>query len=667
MRTLQKILSLLLLVTLLTASLPPVTQVAAGGYLTPCTDNQDLQYIVTITNVSGTSDMPTPFAPGVWVLHAQPNPLFHPGMAAGTLGLENLAEDGDPNMLAQGLGAMGLTHGVFHTPVGSDEPGPLLPGHSYAFGVDARTMMGTRLSLAFMFVQSNDWFIGTGAAGIDLQNPYGGPIANADITDQLYLWDAGTEKDEPVGTGMHQAPRQAGPNTGPADMNKQVRMVEAPPVTDLVKVTIARDLPTVFDVTLRNISDRSDHPTPFAPGVFVAHTDPGMTYMEGHPRLFVEGQTRLVNGLEALAEDGDPGPLHAYIGTGGFMADTMMESAGPLAHYGIFHTPVDADSPGPLLPGASYHFTVTTGTDAPHLSFALMFVQSNDWFVAPQSQGFNLFQADGSPVSGSIPVYLYDAGTEEDEPVGMGMNQAPRQAGPNTGPADDDNTVRMVPMMDASELLEVMITPRQAQTFTVSITNISATDPLAPGVIVSHGACDSLFTAGMPDRGMGLEALAEDGDPAPLAHTLHDQGLRVQSVNQTTMADTPGPLLPGTTYEATITVHPAEPNLSLAFMYVQSNDLFVGPDAGGIHLWDVQGHPRTGDITNYLSLWDAGTEANQKPGMGSYQPLRQMGANSGAADSDPYVRVVDDGYDYPHMHDLVHVTVMPIDSMTMSK
>jgi hypothetical protein len=42
------------------------------------------------------------------------------------------------------------------------------------------------------------------------------------------------------------------------------------------------------------------------------------------------------------------------------------------------------------------------------------------------------------PVEGNLThvVQLYDAGTEVDQPIGFGSNQAPRQAGPNTGLAE---------------------------------------------------------------------------------------------------------------------------------------------------------------------------------------------------------------------------------------
>ena len=438
---------------------------SAGGYLTPCTDSSGLRYIITVANVSETSDTPTPFAPGIWALHSQPGPLFHADLEAGNLGLENLAEDGDPGPLAQSLEALGLTHGVFHTRVGSDGPGPLLPGENYTLAVDATTPSPTRLSLAFMIVQSNDWFIGTGEEGIDLQNPFGGSIADMDLTQQLYLWDSGTEVDEPAGEGANQASRQSGPNTGPEDTDSRVRLITDPQVTDLVQAAIAWDLPTVFDVTLRNISDQSRYPTPLAPGVFAADTDPDVFYMEGHARFFIEGQRKLINGLETLAEDGDPCQIHAFIGTGGFMAETMMDPFPGLARFGIFNTPVGADGPRPSLPRETYTFKVTTNQKAPHLFLALMFVQSNDLFVGSPPGGINMWVAYGNPRSGDITGYLslWDAGTEENQMPGTGSYHPLRRSNFHLGPVDPDSTVRIVADGSAyptvQDLVLVTVTP----------------------------------------------------------------------------------------------------------------------------------------------------------------------------------------------------------------
>jgi hypothetical protein len=108
------------------------------------------------------------------------------------------------------------------------------------------------------------------------------------------------------------------------------------------------------------------------------------------------------------------------------------------ASSGAFNTPVGADGPGPLLPGSSYAFTF----DAPpgsRLSFATMYVQSNDLFYAPDEAGIALWDASGTQISGDITaqIDLWDAGTEVNQEPGVGADQAPRQAGPDTGTNED--------------------------------------------------------------------------------------------------------------------------------------------------------------------------------------------------------------------------------------
>ena len=112
---------------------------------------------------------------------------------------------------------------------------------------------------------------------------------------------------------------------------------------------------------------------------------------------------------------------------------------------GAFAVPVGADAPGPVLPGDAYEFT-THANPGQSLSFATMFVQSNDWFFAPNPEGIALFDGDGNPVSGDITdqVFTFDAGTEADQEVGTGADQAPRQAAHDSGDVDPDDTVRSV-------------------------------------------------------------------------------------------------------------------------------------------------------------------------------------------------------------------------------
>ena len=118
-------------------------------------------------------------------------------------------------------------------------------------------------------------------------------------------------------------------------------------------------------------------------------------------------------------------------------------------------------------------------------------------------------------------------------------------------------------------------------------------------------------------------------------------------------------ILPGQAYEFEVKVTSDAPYLSFATMFVQSNDLFVGPGEGGIALIDMDGMAMEGmqDVTAELQLWDAGTEANEEPGVGGDQAPRQSGPNMGLPEIEGTVRVVDDGYSYPDVSALVKVTI----------
>ncbi len=225
------------------ASEGPIFESSHGG------DDHDemgdaVTYVVRIENISGDSDLPTPFAPGVWVLHSEPGALFIEGEADKGYGLEALAEDGDPSALAEALNGMDLHAGVFNTPVGADGPGVILPGQAYEFEVKV-TADAPYLSFATMFVQSNDLFVGPGEAGIALIDMDGMAMEGMqDLTADLQLWDAGTEFNEEPGVGPDQAPRQSGANTGRPEIGGTVRVVDDgysyPDVTALVKVSIEK-------------------------------------------------------------------------------------------------------------------------------------------------------------------------------------------------------------------------------------------------------------------------------------------------------------------------------------------------------------------------------------------------------------------------------------------
>jgi hypothetical protein len=130
-----------------------------------------------------------------------------------------------------------MLHGVFNTPVGATAPGPIGPGAAYEFSVIAEP--GMKLSLAMMFGQSNDWFYAFDANGIHLFN--GNKPISGDITSKLVLYDAGSEKDEEIGIGQNQGPRQKAPDTGEDEngvVHKAKTSVYFRKTAELFRVTI---------------------------------------------------------------------------------------------------------------------------------------------------------------------------------------------------------------------------------------------------------------------------------------------------------------------------------------------------------------------------------------------------------------------------------------------
>ena len=381
----------------------------------------------------------------------------------------------------------------------------------------------------------------------------------------------------------------------------------------------------------------------------------------------------------------------------------------PFTDSGVFNTPTGAGGAGPLLPGQAYEWQFNAHP-GDRLNFATMLVQSNDLFFAPNELGIALYDANGAPISGDVThqVALWDAGTEGDEALGSGANQAPRQAGPDTGSDDPTNEVRQV-LVDGlpavNELVDVDVTALGNGRFHLRIQNVSGNSsfstPLAPGVGVVHTNPAPLFVNGQADWGVGLEALAEDGNPAALAsylanrtgvntpiapvawivhtspnalfttgtaasaglETLAEDGSPAKLVAELGEGNNgaaavargaagPGPAFaPNGNYSFEITAVPGD-HLSLASMFVQSNDWFFS--VNNLPLFDADGDPRSGEVDGYLRLYDAGTEVNETPGFGTNQAPRQAGANTGATEGGVIHAVTDVA-----PANYVHITITP--------
>ncbi|NNE11871.1 MAG: hypothetical protein HKN41_06435 [Ilumatobacter sp.] len=203
------------------------------------------------------------------------------------------------------------------------------------------------------------------------------------------------------------------------------------------------------------------------------------------------------------------------------------------------------------------------------------------------------------------------------------------------------------------------------QTFEVTISNVSElgqldTDraggqiPLSPGVwAVTKGAANPLFEVGEPATA-GLEDVAEDGIPGVL---LAEAEATNRVVDAAVLPQPVGPILGGGSYTFTVTASPGQ-RLSLATMFVQSNDYFYGNPLG-IRLFDGN-TPVSGDVTDQINLYDAGTEVDQVPGQGADQVLAQSGPDTGAAENGVIVSAFEDGFDLPADEDVIRVTVTPV-------
>lgn len=210
----------------------------------------------------------------------------------------------------------------------------------------------------------------------------------------------------------------------------------------------------------------------------------------------------------------------------------------------------------------------------------------------------------------------------------------------------------------------------EATKFTIRIQNISKPDTFtasngtkwslafSPGIAVVHTDKAPIFSAGKKDRGKGLESQAEDGDPSVLAKSLEGgKGIKSVTVFNTPVgASGPGPITPGAAYETTITALPGD-RVSLTLMMGQSNDWFYAPDEAGIELYK-NGKTISGDVTAQLSMWDAGTEVDQEPGIGSDQGPRQKAPNTGKTENG-VVHKIRDGKIYSTASKVMRITIAP--------
>ena len=367
--------------------------------------------------------------------------------------------------------------------------------------------------------------------------------------------------------------------------------------------------------------------------------------------------------------------------------------------YGVFDTPVSG-AKGPASPGQAYEFSfhagpIITAGQRTRLSFAAKLTNTYDQFLAPGQDGLLLYNEAGQPLTGDITnlVQVYDASTKDDSGAEVTGPAPVQEVGPATG-------IATVTISNQGDLFTVRITNAQAEggispgvygihtvnTPLFGLTRSVGSDglqnlaedgdptalsntmdlnegfvvPLSPGVFAIHGdQVRPVLVMGEPDRGVGLELLAEEGDPATLGAALAQRadvdssGIIGEAV-----------IGPGERYSFTVSGVAPGDRLTLVTMMMQSNDIVYSTPENGIPLFLRNGRPFNGNASKLMVAYDVGTEANEYPGAGAFQPLRGAG---GATDANNAVRRVvtndvdpsEDGFIYRPVGERIRVTITP--------
>ena len=166
---------------------------------------------------------------------------------------------------------------------------------------------------------------------------------------------------------------------------------------------------------------------------------------------------------------------------------------------------------------------------------------------------------------------------------------------------------------------------RSADSFTVTVRNLTYSQVLSPVIAVAHDKSIALLQAGYPASD-GLTAIAEGGDTSVLASALEG----VSAVSG--VATSEGPVPPAS--EASFVVEGAEGYISLASMLVNTNDALMIVDT--VALPSHSGE----SIKAYAKSWDAGTETNDE------SCAHIPGPACGGAGASPD----DDGEGFVHIH-----------------
>ncbi len=259
------------------ATVGALSAVPGIGAATSGRGGETTRFTVRVENVASLDEYPTApdpplstggavwITPGAYAIYRGQNPILGRNKAASP-GLEAIAEAGRPggtpenDSLVAELGqCSNVAHAGAWTPADTvadpndplgEVPGapPIAPGGAFELDIEAEP--GRKLAFATMFVPSNDAFFAPGPGGIGLFD--GDAPVDGSVTDDVILWDAGTEPNEdPSSDSPNQAPRQGlefgNPDKGPDEdgVVRELRPTDKvgdgysyPDPSDAIEVTI---------------------------------------------------------------------------------------------------------------------------------------------------------------------------------------------------------------------------------------------------------------------------------------------------------------------------------------------------------------------------------------------------------------------------------------------
>lgn len=360
---------------------------------------QERTYLVTVENLTPATGMGSsqPISPPVLATHNPAVHMFEVGSLASTE-LEGIAEDAINGPMIELLENSKQVHQVT---AGS---APIPPGGSDSFEI--ATNAGRRnLSLVFMLVNTNDAF--SGLDGVTL--PEQGTVEYL-----VDAYDAGTEPNSELmseipgpccsGPGMggtESEPISMHPGiTGDGDLDPAIYGWDDP----VARITITRIAPT-YEIELENMTPITGEGSSqvLSPPVIATHTNMF--------RMFQLGMVA-TDELAQIAEDAINGPMIAML--------HGLESVHDVVQGG-----------GPIPPGASGSYMITSKDERGFFSMATMLVNTNDGFT-----GVDRFPL---PRGGRIVKYLrsYDAGSEPNTEL-IAHIPGPCCNSPEAGPESSD-------------------------------------------------------------------------------------------------------------------------------------------------------------------------------------------------------------------------------------